>query len=65
MLEGFVLIFHRALQPVLRVQIHHNAALVETMVAFRKMLLVFPLFLIIKRHARHVKEVFTEKPAIV
>ena len=33
MLEGLVLIFHRGLQPVVRVQIHHDPALVKAVVA--------------------------------
>lgn len=36
MLEALVLILHRGLQPVLRIQIHHDPALVETMMALRK-----------------------------
>ena len=35
-LIGFVLIFHRGLEPVFAVQIHHNTALVKAAAAFRK-----------------------------
>ena len=36
MLEGFVFILHRAFQPVLRIEIQNNTALIKTMVAVRK-----------------------------
>ena len=35
MLEGFIFIFHRAFQPVLRIEIQNDTALIKTMVAVR------------------------------
>ena len=36
MLEGFIFIFDRAFQPVLRIEIQNDTALIKTMVAVRK-----------------------------
>ena len=35
-LEGFIFIFHRAFQPVLRIKIQNNTALIKTVMAVRK-----------------------------
>jgi hypothetical protein len=34
MLEGFIFIFHRSLQPVFTVKVHDDAALIKAVVAF-------------------------------